>query len=191
MGIGCGGGYPLSAIIVSEFAPTRTRGRLMTAIFACQAWGQLGTLSDHSRYQFETSHLSAAGAVGIVVVVAYGDAIRAASYPATLPVDYAWRLLVGLGCVPGFFAYYFRFTMPETPRFVMDVERNLTRATHNIKKVLSIRRHTAAEEMFGEEIVMAPRASFADFTAYFSKRNNLKVLIGTAYSWFALDVSAI
>jgi len=44
MGIGCGGDYPLSAVITSEFAPTRIRGRLMTAVFSCQGWGQLGAL---------------------------------------------------------------------------------------------------------------------------------------------------
>jgi PHS family inorganic phosphate transporter-like MFS transporter len=41
MGVGIGGDYPLSAIITSEFATIRTRGRLMTAVFACQGWGNL------------------------------------------------------------------------------------------------------------------------------------------------------
>lgn len=43
MGVGIGGDYPLSAIISSEFAATRSRGRLMTAVFAFQGWGQFGT----------------------------------------------------------------------------------------------------------------------------------------------------
>jgi len=42
MGIGIGGDYPLSAVITSEFAATRSRGRLMTAVFASQGWGYLG-----------------------------------------------------------------------------------------------------------------------------------------------------
>ena len=41
MGVGIGGDYPLSAIIASEFAATKIRGRLMTVVFACQGWGQL------------------------------------------------------------------------------------------------------------------------------------------------------
>ena len=40
MGIGIGGDYPLSAVISSEFAATHIRGRLMTAVFANQGWGQ-------------------------------------------------------------------------------------------------------------------------------------------------------
>ena len=43
MGIGIGGDYPLSAVISSEFSSTRIRGRLMTAVFANQGWGQLST----------------------------------------------------------------------------------------------------------------------------------------------------
>jgi len=40
MGVGIGGDYPLSAVISSEFASTRIRGRLMNAVFAFQGWGQ-------------------------------------------------------------------------------------------------------------------------------------------------------
>lgn len=43
MGIGIGGDYPLSAVISSEFASTHIRGRLMTAVFANQGWGQFCT----------------------------------------------------------------------------------------------------------------------------------------------------
>ena len=39
MGVGIGGDYPLSAVISSEFAATRTRGRMMTAVFSFQGWG--------------------------------------------------------------------------------------------------------------------------------------------------------
>jgi len=39
MGVGIGGDYPLSAVISSEFGATRIRGRMMTAVFANQGWG--------------------------------------------------------------------------------------------------------------------------------------------------------
>ncbi len=48
MGIGIGGDYPLSAVISSEFAATRSRGRLMTAVFASQGWGYLGEKTSHA-----------------------------------------------------------------------------------------------------------------------------------------------
>lgn len=45
MGVGVGGDYPLSAIMASEFASKKIRGRMMVSIFACQGWGNIGTFS--------------------------------------------------------------------------------------------------------------------------------------------------
>lgn len=47
MGVGIGGDYPLSAVISSEFASTRIRGRMMTATFAAQGFGNFGTLHSY------------------------------------------------------------------------------------------------------------------------------------------------
>ncbi len=47
LGVGIGGDYPLSAVISSEFAATRSRGRLMTAVFAFQGWGNLSSSRMH------------------------------------------------------------------------------------------------------------------------------------------------
>ncbi|KAG1821912.1 major facilitator superfamily domain-containing protein [Suillus subaureus] len=171
MGVGIGGDYPLSAIISSEFAATRSRGRLMTAVFAAQGWGQF-----------------AAALIGVIIVEAYKDSILSAPFPCVVPVDHTWRLLIGLGCVPGVIALYFRLTIPETPRFTMDIERNIAQATTDIENVL-----TTGKSVFDEDApvqrVKAPRATRADFRAYFGQWKNLKVLIGTAYSWFALDIA--
>lgn len=127
----------------------------------------------------------------MIAVVAYRSGIRDADYPCRDPVDHIWRLLVGFGCIPGLLAFYFRFTIPETPRFTMDIERNISRATRDINKILSAGRHTVPKEMVEEKLVTTPRASLADFFMYFSQWKNLKILIGTAYSWFALDVSSV
>ncbi|KAH0833118.1 major facilitator superfamily domain-containing protein [Lanmaoa asiatica] len=172
MGFGIGGDYPLSAIISSEFAATRSRGRLMTAVFAFQGWGQF-----------------VSSIVGIVVVAAYKDAILKAPYPCAVPVDYTWRLLIGLGCVPGVIALYFRLTIPETPRFTMDIERNVDQAAQDIENVLTTGTYVEDADAVISQRVKAPRASRADFIAHFSKWKNGKVLLGTAYSWFALDIA--
>lgn len=44
-------------------------------------------------------------------------------------IDRAWRILLGLGCIPATLALYFRLTIPETPRFTMDIERNVQQVT--------------------------------------------------------------
>ncbi|KAG1722226.1 major facilitator superfamily domain-containing protein [Suillus paluster] len=171
MGVGIGGDYPLSAIISSEFAATRSRGRLMTAVFAAQGWGYF-----------------ASSLVGIIVVQAYKNSILNAPFPCVVPVDYIWRLMIGLGCVPGVIALYFRLTIPETPRFTMDVERNVAQATADIENVLTSGRHFDHENAPVQRVT-APKATPADFAAYFGQWKNMKVLIGTSYSWFALDIA--
>lgn len=171
MGVGIGGDYPLSAIISSEFAATRSRGRLMTAVFAAQGWGQFSS-----------------AIIGIIVVQAYKSEILNAPFPCVVPVDYAWRLLIGLGCVPGVVALYFRLTIPETPRFTMDIERNVAQATADITNVLTSKNYTTDDNIQVQRAA-APKATRADFATYFGQWKNMKVLIGTAYSWFALDIA--
>jgi PHS family inorganic phosphate transporter-like MFS transporter len=39
LGIGIGGDYPMAAVITSEFASTRYRGRMMAAVFSMQGFG--------------------------------------------------------------------------------------------------------------------------------------------------------
>jgi len=100
-----------------------------------------------------------------------------------------WRLLIGLGCVPGTIALYFRLTISETPRFTMDIERNIEQASHDISNTLNEQK--MYHDPGGVTRFEAPKASLADFKAYFGQRKNFKILFGTAYSWFALDVSTL
>ncbi|KAJ6537832.1 phosphate transporter [Mycena capillaripes] len=171
-GIGIGGDYPLSATISSEFAATRIRGRMMTAVFASQGWGNF-----------------AAVLVAFVVTEAYKNKIIAdPSITQLNHVDYMWRILIGLGCVPGVVALYFRLTIPETPRFTMDIERNVLQAAEDIDGVLTTGRFDHDPDAIVQR-ADAPRASWADFKRHFGRWENMKVLIGTSYSWFALDIA--
>ncbi|KAG6917700.1 hypothetical protein DXG01_001471 [Tephrocybe rancida] len=167
MGIGIGGDYPLSAVISSEFAPTRIRGRSMVVVFAAQGWGNFF-----------------AALVAFVIVSVYKEALL--NDPGV--VDTMWRILIGLGCVPGVLALYFRLTIPETPRFTMDIERNVHQATEDIKNVLTIG-NSAVDPDTPVLRANAPKASWADFRKYFGQWKNMKVLIGTSWSWFALDIA--
>jgi PHS family inorganic phosphate transporter-like MFS transporter len=191
MGVGIGGDYPLSAVISSEFASTRTRGRLMTAVFAFQGWGNFGIVLP-IRLSISSSNsdgrLVAAALVGLIVVAAYKDGISHDSYTALNHVDYCWRLLIGLGCVPGTIALYFRLTIPETPRFTMDIERNVQQAAEDIDNVVTRGTFYVDPDAVIQR-VEAPRASRRDFAKYYSQWKNFKVLFGASYSWFALDVS--
>jgi len=192
MGVGIGGDYPLSAVISSEFAGTRMRGRMMTAVFSFQGWGNFSSLICLGKVDVvsEWSCRLAAALVGLIIVAAFKSALLNDSPTNLRTLDYMWRLLIGLGCIPGVIALYFRLTIPETPRFTMDIERNINQASTDVKNILATG-NSAVDPDAVIQRAQAPKASWADFRKYFSQWKNLKILIGTSYSWFALDVRTI
>ncbi|KAG0244999.1 Inorganic phosphate transporter pho84 [Mortierella sp. GBA43] len=139
LGIGVGGDYPLSAVITSEFATTHRRGAMMAAVFAMQGFGYLTT-----------------GMVAIVLLLGFRNMIE--DDPRNL--DYVWRCLIGLGCVPAFVAVYFRMTIPETPRYVLDVENNLVKAERDVAMVLNKTRNALQSD---RDMIDDRQAQFSTF----------------------------
>jgi MFS transporter, PHS family, inorganic phosphate transporter len=195
LGVGVGGDYPLSAIIASEFASKGSRGRLMTAVFTAQGWGNFGTQRDFYIEAGNAKLVLAASLVALITVHAYKDSILSDNLNDLKHVDYCWRILFGLGCVPGAIALYFRLTIPETPRFTMDIDRDIQKARTDIENVLGPNGGTAAVYWVDPDAVVqrahAPRQSFSDFINFFAQHSNLLLLFGAAYSWFAVDASPI
>ncbi|CAG8497644.1 4882_t:CDS:2 [Acaulospora colombiana] len=140
----------------------------LSAIFAMQGFGIL-----------------TAAIVATIAVVALKGPID--SDPQN--IDYAWRILLGMGAIPGVVALYFRLTIPETPRFTMDIERNIDQAAQDITSVLSTGTYKNRD---AEAIVIkvdAPKGTWSDFWNYFGKWENGKVLLGTSLCWFFLDIA--
>ncbi|RMD42613.1 hypothetical protein DV735_g2506, partial [Chaetothyriales sp. CBS 134920] len=102
VGIGVGADYPLSAVITAELAPTKHRPRMMASVFFMQPLGQI------------------AGNIVSLIVVAASQSQGDDNLPRT--VDVMWRWVIGLGVVPGVLAVAFRFAIPETPRFLLEIE---------------------------------------------------------------------
>ncbi|RDW74175.1 inorganic phosphate transporter 1-6 cotransporter [Coleophoma crateriformis] len=184
MGIGIGGDYPLSAIITSEFATTKWRGAMMGSVFAMQGFGQLtGSL------------------VMLIVVAGFKESLSSATSYATcggvcgLAVDKMWRVLIGFGAVPGCIALYFRLTIPETPRYTFDIARDVEKAGEDVQAYISGKHEGKPDELSHAQMIKqadqlaVPKASFKDFIAFYSKWQNGKILLGTAGSWFLLDVA--
>ena len=130
----------------------------------------------------------AAAIVSLVIVSAFKDSVINDNPTDPRHVDFMWRILIGMGCIPGAVALYFRLTIPETPRFTMDIERNVKQASQDVDNFLTNGNIVVDPDAVVQR-AQAPKASRRDFFNYFSKWENLKVLIGTAWSWFALDVS--
>ncbi|ODN84401.1 phosphate:H+ symporter [Cryptococcus amylolentus CBS 6039] len=171
MGLGIGGDYPLSSVITSEFAARRIRGRMMTAVFSAQGWGNL-----------------ASAIVSVIVVSAYKSSIQSEPLTDLRAVDQSWRLIIGIGCVPAVIALYFRLTIPETPRYTMDIERNIKQASQDVDTYLTTGEYVV-DPIHNNERAEVPKASWKDFCRHFGKWENGKVLLGTSWSWFALDIA--
>ncbi|KAJ5340709.1 Major facilitator superfamily domain general substrate transporter [Penicillium brevicompactum] len=104
VGIGVGADYPLSAVITSEFAPTKHRARMMASVFFMQPLGQI------------------AGNIVSVIVIAVARQNSTPDEDLSRTVDIMWRWVLGIGVVPGAIATLFRFAIPESPRYLVDIE---------------------------------------------------------------------
>ena len=217
LGIGIGGDYPLSSIITSEFATVKWRGAMMAAVFANQGWGQftaalvafICVVGSKDSTRVATCDEACKHVLDVSWRVIYGKQINPLIYSYIYIHIYIILYIIlltkkGFGAVPALFALYFRLTIPETIRFSLDVEQNDKRATADAIKYVTGRLGSANLEEIGElpmeidpeqPVAMAirykepPKASFRDFTKHFGQWKNGKVLLGTAGSWFLLDVA--
>ena len=92
LGLGIGGDYPVSAVLMSEYANRQNRGRMVGLVFSMQA-------------------------VGLIVGPLVGLLLLSSGVNSAL----TWRLLLGLGAVPAAAVIYLRAKMPESPRFQASV----------------------------------------------------------------------
>jgi MFS transporter, PHS family, inorganic phosphate transporter len=92
LGFGVGGDYPVSAVMVSEYANRKDRGKLVGMVFGTQA-------------------------LGLII----GPLIALALLGSGAGDDLVWRSLLGLGAVPAAAVIYLRCRMPESPRYQAQV----------------------------------------------------------------------
>ncbi|KAJ3069767.1 phosphate transporter [Podochytrium sp. JEL0797] len=170
LGIGIGGDYPMSAVITSEYASTRYRGMMMAAVFAMQGVGIL---------------------LGCSIYIVTLAAMKTTVQQDYAMLDYVWRIAVGCGLIPAILVIYFRFTMPETPRFTADVTGDAEAAHNDVQRAMGIQIEEKADAVVPAPVAQkaAQGSKWSEFKAHFSQWKNMKVLIGTAYCWFALDVA--
>lgn len=185
-GIGIGGDYPAAAVITAEFSTTKWRGAIMSAVFASQGWGQV---------------------LGAIVAII---CVKAGKHDINVPskecgdsckkaLDQMWRVVIGFGAVPGAMALYYRLTIPESPRYSLDVQNDINLGTAEVSRYLAGELGDAEQEELdvlrktGVEVdnidTTQKKASFAEFKSHFSQWKYGKILLGTAASWFILDVA--
>ena len=100
-------------------------------------------------------------------------------------LDNAWRLVIAFGTIPCLIAIYFRLTIPETPRYTLQVENNIDKGLNDVDFVKTGKKVEPLQNVLVDQ---SKKASFSEFRKYFSKWKNLKLLVATSVCWFALDV---
>jgi len=103
LGLGVGGDYPVSAVMVSEYANRKDRGKLVGMVFGTQA-------------------------LGLII----GPLIALALLGSGTSDDVAWRVLLALGAVPAAAVIYLRCRMPESPRYQAQVQGRAGQAASQI-----------------------------------------------------------
>ena len=103
LGLGIGGDYPVSGVIMSEYSNKNNRGQLVSLVFSMQA-------------------------LGLVI----GPVVALTLLSLGIDHNIAWRLMLGLGALPALSIIYLRRTLPESPRFVARVHGDLQKAAASI-----------------------------------------------------------
>ena len=107
-----------------------------------------------------------------------------------------WRIVLGFGGIPGWFALYYRLTVPETPRYTFDVKHDLEKAAADSRRFRSGKIGSGkTDELERAKVKLymrkykRPLPSIGEFCRYFNNRKHFLVLLGTAGSWFFVDVA--
>jgi MFS transporter, PHS family, inorganic phosphate transporter len=130
VGVGIGAEYPLSAVITAEFAGVKSRARMMASVFLMQPLGQLvaaavgwGAL------------VSIGNSRGLDKLPADGDALTPQEkFMVISTIDTIWRCVVGVGAFPALVAIIYRVSIPESPRYTLDVGRDGKQAVFDVKE---------------------------------------------------------
>jgi PHS family inorganic phosphate transporter-like MFS transporter len=153
LGIGIGGDYPVSATIMSEYSGRQSRGRMVGLVFAMQG-------------------------AGLVV----GPLIASGLLASGLANDTTWRILLGLGAIPGVAVFYLRRRIHETPRFAL-----AGGAVAEADAAIAAATGAKAVGRAAESAARVPQRALEGFGILLHSRRMLLWLIGAAGAWALLD----
>ncbi|MCL4443900.1 MAG: MFS transporter [Actinobacteria bacterium] len=172
VGIGVGGDYATSAVITSEYANRKNRGRLVGTVFAMQGFGLLA-----------------------------GPAVAAILLGAGMSHALAWRLMLGLGAIPAASVIYLRRKIKETPRYTLAVKGDVaatietaawvTGSTPAVQANGSISGSLAAEGRSNGDLSTGGSTGATIRKLHYRLTDSpfLLRLFGTAGTWFLMDIA--
>lgn len=139
--------------------------------------------------------------MSLCVLGAFSPVLKAGDYAK---LDGVWRVQIGIILIPCFAVLYFRLTMPESRKFTQSQELSAVqaRAMDSSSTIDTIEAEKIANKDIGvdydgalanavEARAEAPTQAtkWQSFGIYYSEWRHLKMLIGTASTWFFVDVA--
>lgn len=124
-----------------------------------------------------------AAIVSVIVIVI----VKASSHGNLADVDYAWRVILGVGAIPALAALYYRLTIPETPRWETYAAGQIDRGFHNAKMWADVNPHWNFDDQPIQPIRTRHLDSWIDFMKYIRQPENAKLLFAMSFCWFAID----
>ncbi|EPE09200.1 phosphate transporter [Ophiostoma piceae UAMH 11346] len=200
--LGIGAEYPLSAVITSEWASTSSRATMISSVFLMQPVGQ-----------------ALAQLVGVWVVLGRENLYHLQEMQCgintkyeeecKIAVDGIWRIVVGSGAVPALLAIIFRFFLYDCGLYTLEVKNKPGTAFRDTQRIYGAPASmpspaalgAAADNINGGAASLYSPAvphsddpapvqfSIQDIKNYFIRDGNWYYLLGTASTWFFLDVS--
>jgi PHS family inorganic phosphate transporter-like MFS transporter len=160
LGFGVGGDYPVSAVMVSEYANRKDRGKLVGMVFGTQA-------------------------LGLIV----GPLIALALLGSGTSDDVTWRILLALGAVPAAAVIYLRCRMPESPRYQIQVQGKAGQAASRMPAFAGGQVNGNGNGSGGQVSGNGSGAIRQEMglRSFLTTRRWLITLAGTAGTWFLLD----
>ncbi len=159
LGLGIGGDYPVSAVLMSEYSNRKDRGRLVGMVFSMQA-------------------------VGLIV----GPLVALLLIASGVGEQLTWRLLLGFGAIPAAAVVYLRTRIPESPRFRSHVEGASDAAASELGSFtgIEVAGVEAAGVGAGVEGPAQPRPLMT-LGRFVRDRRMLVLVLGTAGTWLLFD----
>ncbi|MEM3852158.1 MAG: MFS transporter [Methanomassiliicoccales archaeon] len=109
LGVGIGGDYATSSVIMSEYSNTRSRGKFVGMVFSMQS-------------------------LGLVV----GPLVALAFLTTGVSPFLTWKLLLAIGALPAAVVIYYRRRMPEPPKYSAIVKGKAAKAARDLNNYANI-----------------------------------------------------
>ncbi|KAK6841090.1 hypothetical protein PG987_001950 [Apiospora arundinis] len=194
LGFGLGAEYPLSAVIAAEWSSTKSRARMMAAVFLMQSVGQV-----------------AANGFGLAILVGVSKQMNidpeGNDMQTARIIDTAWRIIIGIAAVPALVSLFLRRLIPETPLYLAKQGKVLA-ATEAAGQIYAPQVSILLNEQEGlagtDTVSSKPtqgmrkvrRGWFGSVTTYLGgardylrEKDRWRALLGVMIAWFLLDVA--